>query len=275
MRVSDTGARGVVTPSEARSLLFSADRKSRFLASLGMTLVGAVTLLLIPGSMMSTASAQIIGPGPHKHRLEIGGFYGMEYTTRKVIRHWSNGHRTVTTFRGKADENAAATLRYGISDEAYVILNFGMVQSESDYLQGRNGLMGVLGTGMNVRLAQIGRTSVRAGAQYNDQFVMDPDYDESGWRGRGAEVILATDHSIEGSRHMKATLGAGLRLSYLNTRFREKQFPSGYMVTYTRNTRFASVAVLIQLAVRERLTMALETMIGSDTEWRLRTGIVI
>lgn len=219
----------------------------------------------------SCASAQIIGPGPKQHQLELGGFYGEEHYDRKFIRHQSYGGRVVYTADGLSDENAAATLRYGITDGLYVILNFGTIQSESDYLYGRNGLMGILGTGLNVRLAQLRGFFFRLSGQYNDYFVMDPNYGVSGWRGRGAEVILAGDHPIRVSNKLFLTLGAGLRSYYSNTRY--KINPT--ILVYSKNVHYGSVATLVQLNMVERVVLALETMLGTDTEWRLRAGVVI
>lgn len=234
-----------------------------------MRILALTTILFVVFG--AAASAQIIGPGPSKHRLELGGYYGEEHYDRKFIRRYSSGGRGVYTANNLSDENAAATLRYGITDRLYVILNFGTIQSESDYLNGRNGLMGILGTGLNVKFAQFRGVFIRLSGQYNDSFVMDPDFGVPAWRARGAEVVLAGDRPIRMNRTFTLILGAGLRSYYSNSRYRLNPDT----LVYSKNVHYQSLATLVQCHLVERIVIGFETMLGSDTEWRLRAGVVI
>lgn len=258
-----------VTPNEVRGLLCVAGRKSRFLASLGMTVSMLCEMLLLGMLLASTAHAQIIGPGPKQGKVQFGAWWAfMQYD--QLYRYMYEGQEWQLR-RGESRDRAALVLRYGVTDAHYLIMNFGFLQKQYTDDEGDNhsSFEGVWGVGGGARILTHQRTDMvlRVSGEYNDVFWYENHVSTRPWRGRDARLVLAIDRTWNlKSASMTPAIGI------LGFSAREKEYDWGQLVR-EKNRHYVSPVVSSILALNRRVNIGLELTFGAITDFRWRTEI--
>jgi len=241
--------------------------------SVGRLCCGLVLALCV----QTPAVGQIIGPGPAQGDLELGGWWAFS-TYQK---HWTVERiGTDEEYDGPVwkGQNAALTLRYGITNGWYMILNFGTAQHSSDFLNSRNGLMGVLGIGGNVRVTRLRSLSLRVSGQYNDLFTADPSRPAGIWRGHDADVVVAVDRTLKWNQ-IEINVAPGIEFHRGESRYLTLRRVGGtiyldeYDVVRGRELHEFRPVMGVLLTAFSRVRAGLQLTFGPASEWRWFAGV--
>lgn len=207
--------------------------------------IGALTASLLIGSGWSSAFAQIIGPGPKQGKLQVGGWWAFlnydRLTSYSPVDRpdYHPGDRDDETERDFRTDRAALSMRYGVTDGSYLILNFGFLQRDRelhpagwDTTIDYNTLEGVWGIGGNIRILSRGQLALRIGGHYNDVFEFERQRDVGPWRSRDTRAVLAVDRSMSPAN---IPINVAVGLLYFSSREKGYTVPEAWHVARDRN----------------------------------------
>lgn len=223
-------------------------------------------LIAIASSLLLgiTAHAQIIGPGPKQGKLQIGGWIAlMNYDqVHRYVEQSENWYLQ----RDVSRDRAGISIRYGITNSTYALVNLGYIQRLK---YGLDYITGVFGVGGGVRLLSTHDVNVRAGGHYNDVFQFDRDRASYPWRGRDARVAISGDKNLRvGAVRCVPSVG----VVYFWTREKEYESWSGSL-RREKNRHYLSPLVGGIVTLADRVSFGLELTFGAITDFRWRTEI--
>lgn len=213
-------------------------------------------------TLWTSASAQIIGPGPKQGKVQLGGWIAvMNYDQAyRYVEHSENWYLQ----RDVSRDRAGISVRYGITNSTYALVNFGYIQRLK---YGLDYITGVFGAGGGVRLLSTHGFNVRVGGHYNDVFQFDRDRASYPWRGRDARVAISGDKNLSvGALKFAPAVG----VMYFWTR--EKEYLSGSL-RREKNRHYFSPVVAGIVKLADRVSFGLELTFGAITDFRWRTEI--
>ncbi len=205
----------------------------------------------------SPASAQIIGPGPEQGKVQIGGWVAFIHHDALYKNAWTG--QTWRISRNYEYQRGGLSLRYGVTNSAYAILNFGhLVRDDEEH----NDVIGVLGIGGNVRLLTPHRFAVRVGGHYNHVFENHGPY-----LARDARVALTVDRSLRG-KAVQLTGAVGVMFFRATNNMHDPDTGA-----QSRSRHYVSPVVASVLTLHRRVNLGLELTFGAITDFRWRTEI--
>lgn len=213
-------------------------------------------------TLWTSPSAQIIGPGPKQGKVQLGGWIAvMNYDQAyRYVEHSENWYLQ----RDVSRDRAGISVRYGITNSTYALVNFGYIQRLK---YGLDYITGVFGAGGGVRLLSTHDFNVRVGGHYNDVFQFDRGRASYPWRGRDARVAISGDKNLSvGALKFAPAVG----VMYFWTR--EKEYWSGSL-RREKNRHYFSPLVGGIVTLAGRVSFGLELTFGAITDFRWRTEI--